>query len=309
MGIISKRYIRDFVKRYDKEVGVPYYSYLDFNGLKQESFSFINSKGIEIHYFYYYYDNYKEDKVILFCPGIGPGHVAYFAEINALAKRGYKVLTLDYTGCGESKGKCLASLNMPTLDVMDLLNHLSLKEKVFLVGHSLGGYTALNVINLRKDIDFAVILSGFLSIESLIRTMVKSNFIVSRIIKYERKTVPQYFGIDNLEYLNKATDKLFFIQSEDDPIVPYKISLEEVIKTNNPSIKTLKIKNKYHNPNYTDEAVLYMNEVFMKYNELIANKTIKSDEDKINYFKDASIEKLTTQDEKIFDEIILFIEQ
>ena len=100
MGIISKVYINKFVCRYDKEVGVPYYSYEDFKGLHQEEYFFNNSKGIEINYFYYYYDNSKEDKIVLFLPGMGPGHCSYMAEIETLAKRGYKVLTLDYTGCG-----------------------------------------------------------------------------------------------------------------------------------------------------------------------------------------------------------------
>ena len=151
MGFISHQYKKNFVCRYDKEAGVPYYAYTDFEGFKQETYSFTNSKGIEIHYFFYYYDSYKEDEIIFFCPGIGPGHVAYFSEIDCLAKRGYKVLTLDYTGCGESKGKILGSLNMPTLDVMDLLDYLKLEKPVVLMGHSLGGYTALNVVNLIKD--------------------------------------------------------------------------------------------------------------------------------------------------------------
>ena len=55
MGIISKVYVQRFVNRQDKETGVPYYSVSDFNGLNEEVFSFNNSKGIEIKYFFYYY--------------------------------------------------------------------------------------------------------------------------------------------------------------------------------------------------------------------------------------------------------------
>lgn len=308
MGIISKLYIKNFVTRYDKEVGVPYYSPCDFKGLKQESYTFTNSKGIEIHYFYYYYDNYKTDKVILFCHGIGPGHVAYLAEINCLAKRGYKVLTLDYTGCGESKGKSLASLSTPTLDVIDLLNHLKLDKPVVLVGHSLGGFTSLNVIHLREDISKAVILSGFLSISTLVETLIKTKFIVSGILKYEKKMFPEYYSLDNLDYLKTTKDKLFFIQSEDDGMVPYDISLKKVEEIANPYIQILKVNGRKHNPNYTDEAVNYMNEVFGKYNQLIKDKLIKTDEDKINYFKDVSLAKLTCQDEKMFDLIKEFID-
>ena len=307
MGIISKQYIKQFVCRYDKEVGVPYYSYLDFKGLHQESNSFINSKGIEIHYFYYYYDNYQKDKIILFCHGIGPGHTAYLAEIETLAKRGFKVLTFDATGCDESKGKYLGSLNNPTGDALDLLNYLNLKEEIVLVGHSMGGFTALNIINLKEDITKAVILSGFLSIEAEISAFIKNKFIASRILSYERKTNPQYFNIDNIEYLKNTSDNLFFIQSIDDQMVPYQASLKVVEEINNPHIKTLKFNNRKHNPNYTDKAVNYMNEVFGKYNASLKNKEIKTDEDKINYFKDVSLSKLTEQDETLFDQIASFI--
>ena len=54
MGIISRLYIKKFVCRYDKAIGVPYYSYTDFKGLNQDEYSFTNSGGIELKYFYFY---------------------------------------------------------------------------------------------------------------------------------------------------------------------------------------------------------------------------------------------------------------
>ena len=96
MGLVSYLYKKQFVCRYYKEVGFPYCAYSDFKGLNQEEYTFINSKGIEIHYFYFYYDNFKDDKIVLFLHGLAPGHAAYFAEIDALARRGFKVLALDY---------------------------------------------------------------------------------------------------------------------------------------------------------------------------------------------------------------------
>ena len=307
MGIIAKLYVKHFVCRYDKEVGVPYYSYSDFPGLKQETSSFVNSKGVEIKYFFYHYEKYNEKKIILFCHGIGPGHTAYLAEIEALAKHGYKVLTLDYTGCGESGGNNLGSLNAPTRDVIELVDYLKLKEEIVLVGHSLGGYTALNVINIRKDITKAIIMSGFLSVQSLALAILKKKFIVSRIMQYEQKTLPQYYDIDNTWYLETTTDKLFFIQSEDDQMVPYSISLKVVEGINNPNIKILKVNNRKHNPNYTDDAVAYMNEVFGQYNYLLKKKKIKSDNDKIAFFKDVSLPRLTEQDGDVINQIISFI--
>ena len=50
-----------------------------------------------------------------------------------------------------------------------------------------------------------------------------------------------------------------------------------------------------------------MNEVFGTYNQLIKDKKIKTDEEKIAYFKDVSIDRLVEQDEEIIDMICDFI--
>ena len=309
MGIISHVYIKKFVCRYDKEVGVPYHSYLDFKGLKQESYTFNNSKGIEIHYFYYYYDNYQEDKIVLFCHGLGPGHVSYLAEIEQLAKRGFKVLTLDYTGCGESKGKYLGSLNAPTRDVMDLLTHLKLDKPLAIVGHSLGGFTALKVDSLRKRGDRVVVLAPILLTKPMILNASKSKFITYWILKYERKVEKEYDSIDLTQYLSNTTDDILFIQSTDDPMVPYETSLKIAEETNNPHIEAIKYHHRKHNPNFTENAVKYMNQVFGAYNRLAKYKKIKTDEERVAYFKDVSLEKLTEQDEELFDRIASFIDK
>ena len=309
MGFISRKYIKHFVCRYDKEVGIPYYVGSDFKGLQQEPFVFTNSRGVDIHCFSYFYDGFQKDKVLLFLPGIGPGHTSYLAEIECLAKRGYLVWTLDYTGCGESKGEYLGSLNMPTLDVMEMIDNLKLPQEIIVVGHSLGAYTALNVARLREDVHKAVMLAGFLTVKSLIENKLHPHFLASRVLAYERKAVPEYYGVENLEYLKKTKDKLFFIQSEDDKMVPYSIGVGAVSSIKNQSLKTLTVQNRKHNPNYTDEAVAYMNEVFGRFERLIKDKTIKTDTDKIDYFKDVSLTKMTEQDTKMFDSIVAFIEK
>ncbi len=307
MGFISKQYIKRFVCRYDKEVGIPYYSYTDFTNLKQEALSFTNSKGIKISYFYYYYPNYNKDKIILFLPGIGPGHTAYLKEIEEICKRGFKVLSLDYTGTDKSEGKYLLSLNTPTEDVNELLDYLTLDKEVIVIGHSLGGYTSLNLLNLRNDINKGVIISGFLSVESLINSLVKSKFISKQILKYERKKYPHYYDLDNASFLKETKKKILFIHSLDDPMVTYKSSLAVIEKLNNENLITISVNHRGHNPNYTEKASKYLQEVFGKYNELIKEKKIKTDIDKINYFKDVSLADLVEQDQEIIEEIIDFI--
>ena len=307
MGIVSKVYINKFVCRYDKEVGVPYYVYTDFKGLNQEAYTFNNSKRIEIHYFFYYYANYKDDKIILFLPGLGPGHASYMREIETLAKRGYKVLTLDYTGCGESKGPYLGSLNAPTRDTIDLLNLLNLDKPIVVMGHSLGGFTALKVASLKKEINKVVVMSPIVTIRPMIYNASKSKFITHFVLKYERKVEKEYDKIDLPKYLGNTTDDILFIQSVDDPMVPYETSLKVAEESNNPHIKTIKFENKKHNPNYTLEAVQYMNEVFGAFNRRVMDKAIATDEERITYFKDVSIKRLTEQDQNLFNQIEEFI--
>lgn len=309
MGFISKTYIKNFVCRYDKEVGVPYFSYKDFKGFKREEFSFNNSLGIEIHCFYYYYDNYKEDKIVMFCHGLGPGHVSYLAEIEALARHGYKVLALDYTGCGESKGDNMGSINAPARDIDELLDYLKLDKPVILVGHSLGGFSALKIASLRKEINKVVVFAPIILFKPMILAASKSKFITHFILKYERKVGKQYDAIDLPAYLKSTEDKIFFVQSEDDPMVPYETSLKIAEEANNSNIQTLKFVGRKHNPNYTEAAVKYMNEVFGGFTRLTKYKKIESDEERIAYFKDVSIKKLTEQDEDLFNKIDNFIDQ
>ena len=261
------------------------------------------------HYFFYYYADYKKDEIILFCHGLGPGHTAYLAEIETLCRRGYKVLTLDYRGCGDSKGPYLGSLNAPTRDVMDLLNHLNLQEKVIIMGHSLGGFTALKVASLRKEITKVVVLSPIVTIRPMIYRASKSKFITHFVLKYERKVEKEYDQVDLPNYLGNTTDDILFIQSVDDPMVPYETSLKVAEEAHNHHITCVKMQNRKHNPNYTDEAVEYMNEVFGDYNRRVMDKKIAADEERIAFFKDVSIERLTAQDEKLFDQITAFINQ
>lgn len=309
MGLITYFYKKKLVCRYDKQVGIPYYSNSDFPGLNFEEHTFKNKRGIEIHYFYYNYKNCRTDKIILFCHGIGPGHTAYLKEIEWLAKAGYKVLTLDYTGCGESKGKILGSLYNPTQDVLDLLNHINLDSKIIVVGHSLGGFTALNVVANYIKAYKAVIMSGFLSVPLLLKCIIKNGFLRNSILRYESRFENQFNEDIIFNFLNNTRKELLFIQSIDDNIVPYEASLKRVEEVDNKNIKTLKVYGKKHNPNYSLEAVEYMDETFKIYHSKLKRKMIKTDEEKINFFRNVSLDKLTEQDPEIISEILNFIEK
>ena len=307
MSLALKIYKDFFIKRFDKDGYVPYLSYIDFNGLKCEKNTFKNSKGVDIAYFYYNYDQYDENKIILFLHGIGPGHTAYMSEINTLCSLGYRVLTLDYTGCDSSGGDKMYSVNAPTRDVNDLLNYLKLDKEVVLVGHSLGAYTSIQTLYLRKDIRKGVIISGFYSIEKEMLAFMKLHIFTNQIMRFEKEVEPEYFNLDNLHFLENTNKRILFIHSKDDNIVPYKTSCKEVEKLANPNLSFIIVDKKRHNPNYTEDAVKYMNDTFSAYNSMLKNRLFKTDEERRKWMNEKSLARMTAQDMEIINKIIDFI--
>lgn len=301
MGIVSNIYKKSLLRRYDKDGYVPYLSSEDFPGLNKEQHEFVNSLNTKISYFYYYYEGYKKDLTVLLLHGLGPGHTAYMREIETLCKAGFKVLTLDYMGCDSSEGERMPSMNEPTRDVDDLLNHLNIKEKMVIFGHSLGAYTTLNVMNIRPEIKKAVVISGFLRPDYVLNLMVGTKIFSKAIAKYEKKIEPKYYPIDNLAYLKNTTDKLLFIHSKDDGVVKYDATAKYVLESNNPNIEFITVDGKGHNPTYTKEAAAYTNEVMGKYYKL------KKDKDKKALMEGKSAWKMTEQDQDLFKQIIDFI--
>lgn len=303
MGLVSHIYKKRMLHRYDKDGYTPYLTKEDFPGLNKETHTFLNSLGVEISYFYYYYDNFNPNITILFLHGLGPGHTAYVREIETLAKLGYKVLTLDYMGCDSSKGEGMHSLNEPTRDVDDLLNLLKLKTEVVVIGHSLGGYTTLNIMNVREELKKAVVISGFIRPDLVLNFLMKTKVLSNAIARYEKKIEPKYYPINNFEYIKTTKDKLLFIHSKDDPVVNYGATIDRVVEANNPNIKIISVNGRGHNPNYSDEAAKLVTEVMGKYWRL------KKDEDKKKLMEAQDVWAMTEQDIEIFKKIKSFIEE
>ena len=307
MGLIVNLYQKNFLQRFDKDEAIPYYDAADFPGLFCKQDSFRNTMDVDIQYFLYHYEEYDKHKIILFCPGMGPGHTAYLAEIETLCRAGYRVLTLDYTGCGASGGERLPSVNRPTTDAMELLDRLRPEEEIIPVGHSLGGYTALNVAHLSPAVTRAVILSGFVSISDEMMGFVKLRFLADRVKRFERKLDPRCGALDNRAYLKNTTDRLLFIHSTDDPMVNYKYNAGRVLKTGNPNVRVVTVKGKKHNPQYTADALDTMNAWMGEYYRLVREKQLDTPEKRKAYFADKPIGRMTAQDPAVFDEILRFI--
>ncbi|MBO4283538.1 MAG: alpha/beta hydrolase [Clostridia bacterium] len=309
MGFIAQKYRKKLLCRYDKDGFTPYLSVSDFPGLSCEEGTFQNSIGATVAYFRYRYENYDPAKLVVFCHGLGPGHTAYIAEIEYLCKNGLQVMTLDYTGCDRSGGDGMLSVNRPTRDVLELLDFVKPTEELSVVGHSLGGYTALNVIRMNERIKRGVIISGFLYSRKMLGHFIKSRFVNYLVERTERKTDPAIARADNGAYLKQTTDRLLFIASRDDPMVPFSIGAGLAQTLGNDRLSFLIEENKKHNPTYTPDALAFMQNSFGEYARRIKDGTLKTDEEKRAFFSDKPAAKMTTQDPRVMDEVVRFIKE
>ena len=307
MGLVTGYYKKNFLRRYDKDEAIPYLSAADFSEFSCVQNSFKNSDGAEIQYFTYNYAEYDKTKLILFCPGMGPGHTAYLSEIETLCRAGYRVLTLDYTGCGASGGDRMTSVNAPVRDALELIELIKPQEEIIPIGHSLGGYTALTFAHLSPSVTRAVVISGFVSISDEMIGFSKIRFLADRVKKLENKIDPHYGAVDNREYLKNTTDKILWIHSTDDPMVNYKYNAGQVLKINNPNVRVITVENKKHNPQYTAEALKNLYAWMGEYFKLVRKNKLPTLEARKAYFNDKPVSKMTAQDAAVIDEILQFI--
>ena len=309
MGFIANKYRKQLLRRYDKDGYTPYLSAADFPGLTVDAGTFVNSVGATVAYFRYRYENYDPAKLVVFCHGLGPGHTAYIAEIEYLCRNGLQVLTLDYTGCDRSGGDGMLSVNRPTRDVLELLDFVKPTEEMSVVGHSLGGYTALNVIRMTDAIRRGVILSGFLESRKMLGQFIKNRLVNALVERAERKTDREIACADNAKYLKTTTDRLLFIASRDDPMVPYSIGAGLAQTLGNDNLSFLTVDGRKHNPNYTPEALAFMQESFGTFNRLVAEGKLQTLEEKRAFFADRPAAKMTVQDDAVMGEVVRFIKE
>ncbi|MDL2292290.1 alpha/beta fold hydrolase [Acholeplasma sp. OttesenSCG-928-E16] len=135
----------------------------DYQGLERTQVSFLSKKKRLTGYLY---GGESKKGLVIISHGIGASHEKYLSHINYFVQKGYQVLGFDNTGSGISEGKSVVGLVQSAIDLNSAIefvrNDKTLKDnKLYLFGHSWGGYAVLSVLNVRKDIDSAVSICGY----------------------------------------------------------------------------------------------------------------------------------------------------
>lgn len=93
--------------------------------------------------------------------GLGSSQNFYTPIVPQLTQAGFRVITFDTTGAGRSPYTQIEqSISSLAADVLDLLDALSVKGKVIVAGHSMGGMVVTHLAAEHKDRIQAIILIG-----------------------------------------------------------------------------------------------------------------------------------------------------
>ena len=297
------------------DIGVAhYFSHNDFKGLNADRYEFLSAKGNRLVGYFYSYDGYDNSNLIVFDHGFGGGHRSYMKEIEKLCSFGYRVFAYDHTGCMESDGEDIGGLCQSLCDLNDAINVLKSDDKVdtdniTVMGHSWGGFSTLNVSALHDNIKKIVVLSGFISV----RQMTEQNFrgflrlYANDIIRLEGRSNPEFVSYDAIDTLYNSKVKALLIYSDNDQLVTKKYHFDPLFKALNhkENIKFILEYDKGHNPNYTYEAV----KLLAEYTGAVHNAIKMSPSDKERFRASFDWDKMTEQDEAVWQKIEEFLKK
>lgn len=315
---IVKRYQKQFASRCD-DLGLAYYfSAADFEGLSARSYTFDNGQGKTLKGYFYHYDNPKKDRLVVFDHGFGGGHRSYMKEIERLCREGYTVFSYDHTGCMESQGQGTYGLGRSLSDLDACFRALkkeeALKNTVFSVmGHSWGGYSAMNISVLHPEIAHVVVLSGFVSVKRQLECFLPKLMkrYISAVHAFEQAQNGKYADFDGIETLKKTDAQVLLVYSENDPLVSKQVHYDPLFCAlkDRENIAFHLEKNKGHNPNYTEDAVKRLGEYTALLQKKQQKKELASDEQKRAFVSSFDFGAMTEQDERVWRVVLKVLEK
>lgn len=322
MGFISKQIIDAYKSilftRHDPDGRIFYFSHTDFDGLIKKDFSFVTKKGYKLQGGFYYYPNPRLDRLVVFEHGLGVGHRAYMREIEMLASRGYLVFSYDHIGCSTSEGENVMGLSGSLVNLDECITALKrIPElsslEISVMGHSRGGFSTMNILALHPDIHSIVAMSGFLSLEIMLRQIVPSVIapIRKKIYQIECETNPDYAQSSAIEVLKNTDKPALIIHSDNDGTVSAKMNYFRLKKelSNKNNVDFILVNDKGHSPNYSKSAADYKRAFFKELNKRKKQKTLETEEQKADFVQSYDWRKMTEQDIELWNRIFDFLEK
>ena len=171
-------------------------------------------------------------KIVIIAPGSGKDtRNSHYILTEEFLKNGIAVYRYDDRGFGKSEGKYNISINDNNNDLYYAFQNLRLNEtlvqkKIGILGHSLGGYAALNACANELNIDFLILMST--PIEKF------GNFKKNKFeVKNQNK-----IKVSSEYVLNNIKVPLLFIAGSEDSLFNVKSTIKLLNNLNNKNIQT-----------------------------------------------------------------------
>ena len=304
--------------RYDGDPAIRYPSAADFPELKSQTFNIEGEGHVTFMGSFYYYDQFRPEKLVVFDHGIGAGHEAYLREIEYLARNGYTVYSYDHTGCVSTGGTGILGFAQGISDLDHVLTALqqdlrfsSVPRKI--IGHSWGGYACMNVSALHPEVTHVVSLAGFLSARSLVEQYIPKAFLKysGEVMERERQHNPSYADMDARESLQKSKAHLLHLQSRDDIKVKFERCCQPLSEAlaGRPNTSLVVVDRKNHDPQRT-EAAAAANAAMLRDLERERKKHRLNTPEQLEAFRAShDWDRITEQDPAIWEKIFAFLEE
>ena len=311
-------YGRKLLRRRDPDGRAYLFTADDFEGLSYDEYSFLGDKGQTLYAYLYYQGEKRTDKLILLEHGMGCGHASYLKEIDLLTSRGYTVFTYDHTGTLKSGGDGIGGFSQSLSDLGRAVSFVRTldgyeKSEISVIGHSWGGYSAMNISALHPDVYRIVAISGFTSPKAIQNQALRGFLRLYRPTVYnlERNALPDYYRYDGIESLKVSKCPTLIIHSRDDKTCSFKAHFEKLRAAldKRENISFLAVNNKNHHPQYTEEAVKYKSEFQRVLKAKMKRHELDGDEEKATFVKSYDFHKMHEQDMELWDKIIDFLEK
>lgn len=309
-----------FSKRCDGNENLKYFTASDFENLSAEPISFQTKGGITLRGNIYKKSGKNDFKgLIVFCHGMGGGHLSYTTEINYFAQKGFCVFSYDNTGTCESDGKRLFGFPRSIIDLEHAVKYIEgskklCNEPLFLVGHSWGAYAVCNLSSVYapKNLKAIIAYAPFDSCNTLINDQSKQMTGISfKFLNPFFSTVNyikfgKYANLKSSKSISSNSVPTLILQGDEDTSVLLSNSpagKKEIISKNKNS-NFIICKGKHHNPYLSMRADSYLCSVFGEIAKLQKEK--KTEEIK-TLCSSIDYSLITEDDEGIMKQCIEFL--
>lgn len=267
--------------------GNPFLSYFtaaDFEDLTADPVEFQGNRGQMLRGNLYHTEGARKYKALLiFCHGMGGGHLSYTTEINFFAKHGYLVLGYDNTGTMASDGKSLGGMPQAISDLKSALQFAESDARtknlpVLLAGHSWGGYAVCRAAGL-PQVKGVLAFSAPNDVPELLTAQAKAQtgksfvFLKPFLRLYERFRFGASAAKPTAALLKDTDVPVLLLHGEKDTVVPLaNAAAGNSVFSENKAIQSVIYPEKQHNVYATLAAEQYIAEALSKLGVLAKSK-------------------------------------